>query len=127
MDDDTIESYIINKYSHYSFYELYRAYKEKEGTTKRIVGNLVAKKLCENGSLIDSDDLDDILDCAEVDTLWDLYSKFKKGYLGTECLRRLEEKTVTETNADIEREKRRLDGVDRVKRKGKKKSNGGKK
>ena len=127
MDSDTMESLIINKYSHYSFPYLYKVYKEKDGTAKRILGNLLAKKLCEKGAILDSKDLDDILDCAELDTLWNLYSKYKKGYLGSECLKRIEEKAATEEITSVGREKREVDGSKKVKKKGKKKSNGGKK
>ena len=114
-----LEELIEKKYNQSSFRILYRAYRESSGVTKKVLGNLVASRLGSSDAFVDIDDLDDILDSAKAETLWDLSLKCDNDYIQSESFKRLEKCIENEGNYKLEKAK--------MKRKNRKKVSGGRK
>jgi hypothetical protein len=105
MDEKEIEKSIKKDYINKPYTYIYRKYRASGGVTKKVLRNIIANKLLYNDELIELNDLKDIVDNVELETVWGLASNARSDIVRDVCMDRLETYIENRDNYLMEKKK----------------------
>ncbi len=105
MVEKEIEKNIKKEYQNKPYKDIYRSYKVSGGITKKVLRNMMAKKLLYNDEIIELEDLKDIANNIELETLWTLAGYARSDVVRDVCMAKLETYIENRDNYLMEKKK----------------------
>jgi Mor family transcriptional regulator len=105
MEDNELEVAIKKNFQGKPFRNLYKEYQVSGGITKKVLRNMLAKRFLYDKEVIEYNDLIDIANNIELETLWSLAGDAKSDLVRDVCMEKLEDYIENQDNYLMEKNK----------------------